>query len=120
MNLTTIDVSELEQPVSMTNILSALSKLSWGDCLKVVHRREPFPLYDKLREAGWNYLCNKVTENRFYIFIYQYDNNIFLTNNSLKNYESRWSVIFRITTVKPSFSVCIIIFILNKYSQAYE
>lgn len=53
MKLITIDVSELQPPEPMTEILTSLSKLAPLQCLKVIHSREPFPLYQKLSKAGW-------------------------------------------------------------------
>lgn len=66
-----IDVSALEPPEPMTNILLALAQLQAGHYLKVFHRREPFPLYEKLNEAGWAYKCQCISENQFHIFIYR-------------------------------------------------
>ncbi len=58
-----IDVSELAPPEPMTAILMALAKLKAQHYLKVLHRREPFPLYPKLVAAGWNYHCQPVVND---------------------------------------------------------
>ena len=53
MEFVAVDVSELAPPEPMTVILTALANLEQGDCLFVTHRRQPFPLYEKLTQAGW-------------------------------------------------------------------
>ena len=48
-----MDVSDLEPPEPMERILAALDELPQGDCLKVRHRREPYPLYNLLRNMDF-------------------------------------------------------------------
>lgn len=71
-NLTfiTIDVSELAAPEPMTVILSQLAKLSAHECLQVKHRRQPFPLYEKLSSAGFDYHCVVHSQNDITLYIY--------------------------------------------------
>ena len=64
MKLITIDVSELQPPEPMTEILTSLSKLAPLQCLKVIHSREPFPLYQKLSKAGWGHFCQMLPSNK--------------------------------------------------------
>jgi len=71
MDQITLDVSALEPPEPMTNILLALSELRPGQYLKVTHRREPVPLYEKLIDAGWRYYCHSPASNNFHIYIYR-------------------------------------------------
>jgi uncharacterized protein (DUF2249 family) len=52
-----LDVSDLLPPEPMTQILLALSKLTPAQYLTVLHRRQPFPLYEKLLSTGWQYHC---------------------------------------------------------------
>lgn len=66
-----IDVSELSPPEPMAAILTALSTLSDGDILKIRHRREPFPLYNKLASINWDFHCQKITEQLFEIYIFR-------------------------------------------------
>lgn len=66
-----IDVRELALPEPMTAILQALSTLPKGDGLRVHHSRQPFPLYEKLTSAGWEYECEKKAEDYFLISIYR-------------------------------------------------
>ena len=75
MNFIQIDVSELAPPEPMTAILSALGELAQHgllleQCLVVKHRREPFPLYEKLIAAGWDYHCQINTNNDILLYIY--------------------------------------------------
>ncbi|KGJ98511.1 DUF2249 domain-containing protein [Thalassotalea sp. ND16A] len=66
-----LNVSELEPPEPMTKVLTALAQLQPWQYLKVFHRREPFPLYEKLAQAGWAYQCQRIKENQFNIYIYR-------------------------------------------------
>jgi len=50
-----LDVTELEAPEPMRQILLALAALSHGQCLIVYHRKNPVPLYQKLTELGFVY-----------------------------------------------------------------
>jgi len=76
MNFTQIDVSDLAPPEPMTMILSALSKLEKAtnttvQCLMVKHRRQPFPLYERLISAGWAYHCQINAEDDILLYIYR-------------------------------------------------
>lgn len=51
-----LDVSELEAPEPMRVILTSLSKLQRGHFLLVKHRKEPFPLYPKIIELGFEFV----------------------------------------------------------------
>lgn len=50
-----LDVSALPAPEPFQRITEALSRLPDSACLKVLHRREPFPLYPVLRSTGFVY-----------------------------------------------------------------
>jgi len=66
-----LDVSSLPAPEPMTKIIQSLALLTKQQFLQVHHRREPFPLYEKLTTAGWQYCCQQQTEESFIIYIYQ-------------------------------------------------
>jgi hypothetical protein len=66
-----LDVSSLPAPEPMTKIIQTLARLTELQFLKVHHRREPFPLYEKLTAAGWQYFCQQQKEESFVIYIYQ-------------------------------------------------
>lgn len=70
LNLITIDVSGLAPPDPMTVILKYLAKLTPQECLLVKHRRQPFPLYEKLNEAGFSYQCVVHTQSDIDLYIY--------------------------------------------------
>ena len=48
-----IDVSTLPAPEPLEAVLDALTHLSPGDYLRVLHRREPWPLFPILEERGF-------------------------------------------------------------------
>lgn len=65
-----IDVSELEPPEPMERILARLPQLQVGQLLRVRHRREPFPLYPLLEQAGHGYCCIPSGTGTFIIYIW--------------------------------------------------
>jgi len=64
-----LDVSRLEPPEPLERVLDALFVLDPGDRLCVIHRREPFPLYDILRRLGHRWET-QVEEGRYRILIW--------------------------------------------------
>jgi len=73
MELVEVDVKQLAPPEPMTVILSALAQLTDGQCLLVSHRRQPFPLYEKLQQAGWAYHCEVNSDDNISLYIYRQD-----------------------------------------------
>ena len=65
-----IDVSELEPPEPMERVLDRLPQLQEGQLLRVRHRREPFPLYPLLEQAGYRYCCIPSGTETFFIYIW--------------------------------------------------
>ena len=65
-----IDVSELEPPEPMERILARLQRLQTGQLLRVRHRREPFPLYPMLEQAGYTHCCIPSGTEAFLIYIW--------------------------------------------------
>lgn len=74
LKLIELDVSELAPPEPMTKILQAIAKLSPDQCLQVQHNRQPYPLYEKLVQAGWGYHCDQVSDNQVTLFIFKQEN----------------------------------------------
>jgi uncharacterized protein (DUF2249 family) len=50
-----LDVSDLPPPEPLERALDALAELPVGDRLLLLHRRQPFPLYDLLRRMGYRW-----------------------------------------------------------------
>ena len=69
MKTIAVNVSTLAPPEPMQVILSSLAALPNGAVLKVNHRREPFPLYERLLANGWLYYCEQVSNESFVIYI---------------------------------------------------
>jgi hypothetical protein len=65
-----IDVSALVPPEPMAEILKHLATLTTQECLLVKHRRQPFPLYEKLNKAGFSYHCEVHTEDDVTLYIF--------------------------------------------------
>ncbi len=68
-NTTEIDVRGLAPPEPFELILPALYTLEPGAALQVLIHREPFPLYDFLRQAGYTWRTYKLSYNNFRIRI---------------------------------------------------
>jgi uncharacterized protein (DUF2249 family) len=56
-----IDVRLLEPCEPLEQILAALSTLSNGDYLHVLHRLEPFPLYKILEKQGFKWTTRSIS-----------------------------------------------------------
>lgn len=66
-----LDVGDLEPPQPMVVILAKIQELGPKDVLEVTHRREPFPLYAHLEEAGFAHEIEKLGENRYRLRIWR-------------------------------------------------
>ncbi len=64
-----LDVSPLPPPEPLEQILNTLATLSPGDQLRVIHRRQPFPLYDLLSQMGYIWETEERADGRFEILI---------------------------------------------------
>ena len=64
------DVSSLEHPEPLEIMINALKEAREGELLLMIHRREPFPLYEIIKTQNLHYHTRKIGE-RFYIFIGQ-------------------------------------------------
>jgi len=71
MELVEVDVKQLAPPEPMTVILTALAQLTDRQCLLVSHRRQPFPLYEKLQQAGFAYHCEVHSDDDISLYIYR-------------------------------------------------
>jgi uncharacterized protein (DUF2249 family) len=65
-----LDVSQLEPPEPMTEILDALDVLQPGHYLHVYHRREPFPLYNLLQDMNMKWQTRCDDDGMFHIRIW--------------------------------------------------
>lgn len=69
MNIVEVNVSLLTPPEPMTVILENLARLSSHSILVVTHRRQPFPLYERLLSNDWCYKTVEVSSEYFKIYI---------------------------------------------------
>jgi len=65
-----IDVSELEAPEPFEQIMPLVRSLQINQYIKVLHRKEPFPLYEILLENGYNYRAIPVNSGQYWIVIW--------------------------------------------------
>ncbi|MEW9900595.1 DUF2249 domain-containing protein [Chitinivorax sp. PXF-14] len=64
-----LDVAWLEPPEPMEQAIAALESLPDGDVLVLRIHRQPYPLYDMLRNEGYCYQCEPTEDGLFRITI---------------------------------------------------
>lgn len=67
--MTELDVRGLPPPEPFERIIQALEKLPGGEGLHVLIHREPYPLYDMLRDMGHTWQTRELTDGNFEIQI---------------------------------------------------
>lgn len=67
--ITEIDVRGLAPPEPFEKIMHALQTLPAGTELQVLIHREPFPLYEVLRDSGYTWKTHALAEDSFRIVI---------------------------------------------------
>ena len=66
-----LDASELESPEPLVRALAAVDDLRPGEYLRLLLRREPFPLYALLDEDGYLHLGRRGENSLFEVFIWR-------------------------------------------------
>jgi len=66
-----LDVSHLEPCEPMERILETLPIMTPGQYLRVLHSREPFPLYNILQNRGFEHCIITGSETPFELFIWK-------------------------------------------------
>ncbi len=66
-----LDVSGLEPPEPMERVLEAIETHASGQYIRMLHHREPFPLYGILENIGFKHLTRVGQETSFEIFIWR-------------------------------------------------
>lgn len=66
-----LDVSMLEPCAPLEQTLAAITHLVAGDYLRVIHRRQPHPLFSLLEQAGFGWHCRAGGEAGYEIFIWR-------------------------------------------------
>ncbi|MCB1857931.1 MAG: DUF2249 domain-containing protein [Gammaproteobacteria bacterium] len=67
-----LDVSQLEPCEPLQQTLSAVADLGEGDFLRVLHRRDPLPLYPLLEQAGFGWLTRAGSPGNYEIYIWRH------------------------------------------------
>ena len=75
-----LDVSDLEPCEPLERSLSALAALKPGEWLRILHRREPFPLYDILQKQAFCWETKSGNNSAFEIIIWRCDDTIARTD----------------------------------------
>lgn len=71
MRAVRIDVSGLEPPEPMVQVLAALRVLRADEYLVIAHRREPVPLYDLLPGLGFQRRTRPGTATEFEVLVWR-------------------------------------------------
>jgi hypothetical protein len=66
-----LDVRELPAPEPLERVIAALENLGAGEVLMVLLRREPWPLFPILADAGFDYLMRMGAEAAFEVLIWR-------------------------------------------------
>lgn len=66
-----LDVRTLEHPIPFEMATEALKNLKSGEQIHMIHRREPFPLYDYARQRGFMVHTHQREEALFDIWIWR-------------------------------------------------
>lgn len=64
-----LDVRGLPPPEPLENIMHALQTLPAGETLQVHIHREPYPLYEMLRDTGYAWQTTALADGSFAILI---------------------------------------------------
>lgn len=66
-----LDVHDMQPPAPMELVLDALQKLQAGEYIKMIHRMQPFPLYNMLYDNGFKHKVTTGTVSAFDIYIWK-------------------------------------------------
>ncbi|HEX5637925.1 MAG: DUF2249 domain-containing protein [Gammaproteobacteria bacterium] len=66
-----LDVHDMQPPAPMEVAMDALQKLKDGEYIKMIHRMQPFPLYNILYDNGFQYKVITGTTSAFDIYIWK-------------------------------------------------
>lgn len=67
--MTELDVRGLAPPEPFEHIMQALQTLPDSASLRVLIHREPYPLYDVLKNNGYNWQTSELADGNFVIMI---------------------------------------------------
>jgi len=73
VNEIVLDVHELQPPEPMQKALDALEQLEQGQYLKIIHRMQPFPLYEILLDNGFKYKVTNSDISAYDIYVWRAD-----------------------------------------------
>ena len=79
-----LDTKGLPSPEPMETVVNALHQLSFGTCIKMIHRMSPRMLYPILKKNGYDFIEKKLGDEEFEIYIFlknDQDLREFLKNN---------------------------------------
>ena len=65
-----LDARDLEPPEPLEQALAAIAMLKPGELLRMLHHREPFPLYAILRERGFTHRTTQLADDNYEILIW--------------------------------------------------
>jgi len=66
-----LDAVDMEPPEPLVRAQELAHDLGAGDYLRLQHRREPFLLYDNLKQQGFSYITCTGSEVAYVVFIWR-------------------------------------------------
>lgn len=66
-----LDVSDLAPPEPMERVLAEVERLGAGEYLRVLHRREPWPLFPVLEQRGFAHSMRACATPGFVILVWR-------------------------------------------------
>jgi len=68
-----LDAAEMEPPEPLVRALELAEDMDTGDYLRFRHRREPFLLYDNLKQRGFSFITCTGSDVAVEVFIWRED-----------------------------------------------
>lgn len=63
-----LDTRDLEHPYPLEMAVDAFRNLNGDEVIQMIHRKEPFPLFEIIVKNGGKYVCKKIDDETFHIF----------------------------------------------------
>ncbi len=70
-DLNIIDCREMFPPEPMEQVLTAVESLSGNDAILMVHRKDPVPLYEKLKERNCQYETKISDDGEVHVLVWK-------------------------------------------------
>ena len=66
-----LDAADMEPPEPLVRAQDLVSELNTGDYIRFRHRREPYMLYDNLKQSGFSFITCTGNDVAYEVFIWR-------------------------------------------------